>query len=534
MAVESATYISQLVDTNPVVGDPVGEGDDHLRLIKIVLKTQFSGLTGTTAITPSEAELNYVNGVTSAIQTQMDTKGVGDAVLSADQTWGGSQRGTPQTITQGTLIDLDTGNNFLWTPAAADELSFANETTGQSGFIKLINPSAYVITLGSEVKAVSTFATDVTTAGTYLITYFSDGTNVYVSASGGSSLMTLLQSGITKSLAVSYDIDNSLRFNESDEAYLSWTPSATATSSKIFTVSCWVKRGEVDDERRIFTAADDGASPEPRTDFGFLGTGALTIGINPTGSTWYSATGSPFYRDPSAWYHIVWSMDTSQGTPADRSTLYVNGVEVTDFLSNNLSAGTPIPQDSTVLLGQSGMLQTVGAYAAGVSGSSFDGYIAEFYFVDGVEYAPAIFAETSETTNQWIPLDSDDVKDAVTFGTNGFYQKYGGTPGSVDAFTSTGADTWTCPAGVTEIELLTVAGGAGGGYEQGGGGGAGGLVYDTSYTVVPGVVYDLSVGTNGGSTRSMVMLLPLVGTDSVLRICKCRRFHSQPSTFTRL
>jgi len=183
MAVESATYISQLVDTNPVVGDPVGEGDDHLRLIKIVLKTQFSGLTGTTAITPSEAELNYVNGVTSAIQTQMDTKGVGDAVLSADQTWGGSQRGTPQTITQGTLIDLDTGNNFLYTPAAADELSFANETTGQSGFIKLINPSAYVITLGSEVKAVSTFATDVTTAGTYLVTYFSDGTNVYVSAS---------------------------------------------------------------------------------------------------------------------------------------------------------------------------------------------------------------------------------------------------------------------------------------------------------------------------------------------------------------
>jgi hypothetical protein len=152
-------------------------------MIKYVLKTQFSGLSGTTAITPSEAELNYVDGVTSAIQTQIDTKGVGDAVLSADQSWSGSQRGTPQTITQGTLIDLDTGNNFLWTPAAADELSFTNETTGQSGFIKVINPSGYTITLGSEVKAVSTFATDVTTAGTYLVTYFSDGTNVYVSAS---------------------------------------------------------------------------------------------------------------------------------------------------------------------------------------------------------------------------------------------------------------------------------------------------------------------------------------------------------------
>jgi hypothetical protein len=109
--------------------------------------------------------------------------GSGVGKLATDASWSGSQRGTPQTITQGTLIDLDTGNNFLWTPAAADELSFANETTGQSGFIKVINPSAYVITLGSEVKAVSTFATDITTAGTYLVTYFSDGTNVYVSAS---------------------------------------------------------------------------------------------------------------------------------------------------------------------------------------------------------------------------------------------------------------------------------------------------------------------------------------------------------------
>ena len=193
MATENASYISELNAAYPADGDAVGEGGGtttgtgstrgHLNMIKYALKTQFSGLTGTTAITTSEAELNYVDGVTSAIQTQIDAKGVGDAVLSADQSWSGSQRGTPQTITEGTLIDLNTGNNFLYTPAAADELSFTNETTGQSGFIKLINPSGYTISLGSEVKAVSTFATDVTTAGTYLVTYFSDGTNVYVSAS---------------------------------------------------------------------------------------------------------------------------------------------------------------------------------------------------------------------------------------------------------------------------------------------------------------------------------------------------------------
>jgi hypothetical protein len=248
MGLETGTYISELVSANPTATDPISQGDDHLRLIKTVLKNQFSGLSGTTAVTSSGAELNILDGVTATyaelnyldittLGTSADSKAltqsaggvvtigstsgdqvlniashdlvdgglklagtlvtasatevnlldgktvIGDAVLATDQSWTGSQRGTPQTITQGTLIDLDTGNNFLYTPAAADELSFTNETTGQSGFIKLINPSAYVITLGSEVKAVSTFATDVTTAGTYLITYFSDGTNVYVSAS---------------------------------------------------------------------------------------------------------------------------------------------------------------------------------------------------------------------------------------------------------------------------------------------------------------------------------------------------------------
>ena len=65
MALETATYISQLTATNPTTSDSVAQGDDHLRMLKTVLKTQFSGLTGTTAIAASEAELNILDGVTS-------------------------------------------------------------------------------------------------------------------------------------------------------------------------------------------------------------------------------------------------------------------------------------------------------------------------------------------------------------------------------------------------------------------------------------------------------------------------------------
>jgi hypothetical protein len=247
MGLETASYISELVAANPTATDPISQGDDHLRLIKSVLQTQFSGLSGTTAVTSSGAELNILDGVTATyaelnyldittLGTSADSKAltqsaggvvtvgatsgnqvlniashdlvdgglklagtlvtasatevnlldgktvIGDAVLASDQSWSGSQRGTPSTVTDGTL-DLDTANNFLYTPAAADVLEFSNEETGQSGFIKLINPSGYAISLGSEVKAVSTFATDVSNAGTYLVTYFCDGSNVYVSAS---------------------------------------------------------------------------------------------------------------------------------------------------------------------------------------------------------------------------------------------------------------------------------------------------------------------------------------------------------------
>ena len=234
MGVETATYISQLSTTNPLGSDPISEGDQQIRLLKTVLQAQFSGLSGTTAVTASGAELNYndittlgtsedskvvtqsaggaiIVGATSGNQTLdvashdlvdgglklagtlvtasateinlLDGKSVvGDAVLATDQSWSGAQRGTPSAVTDGTL-DLNAANNFLYTPAANDDLEFSNETTGQSGFIKLINPSAYTISLGTEVKAVSTFSTDVSVAGTYLITYFSDGTNVYVSSS---------------------------------------------------------------------------------------------------------------------------------------------------------------------------------------------------------------------------------------------------------------------------------------------------------------------------------------------------------------
>lgn len=58
MSLENADFIAQLVQSNPEGSDPKSRGDDHLRLIKHVLQTQFFGFTDGIAITRKESEIN--------------------------------------------------------------------------------------------------------------------------------------------------------------------------------------------------------------------------------------------------------------------------------------------------------------------------------------------------------------------------------------------------------------------------------------------------------------------------------------------
>ena len=84
MALEDLTgtkYIDDLNASNPAAGDNVSEGDDHIRGIKNVLKVTLPNVTG--AVTPTHTELNYVDGVTSAIQTQLNAISANDWVTAA-------------------------------------------------------------------------------------------------------------------------------------------------------------------------------------------------------------------------------------------------------------------------------------------------------------------------------------------------------------------------------------------------------------------------------------------------------------------
>ena len=72
MAVDTAAYVGDFDTTKPSDSDPKSEGDNNFRQVKTAIKASFPNVTG--AVSASHTELSYVDGVTSAIQTQLDAK----------------------------------------------------------------------------------------------------------------------------------------------------------------------------------------------------------------------------------------------------------------------------------------------------------------------------------------------------------------------------------------------------------------------------------------------------------------------------
>lgn len=99
------------------------------------------------------------------------------------ETWTASQRGTVTTDNDGSF-NMNVTNNFVCTPTGTFALTFTNITAGQSGYVLLINTGGHAVTAAATTKVGTTFLTTVSAAGTYLLSYFSNGTNVYVTASG--------------------------------------------------------------------------------------------------------------------------------------------------------------------------------------------------------------------------------------------------------------------------------------------------------------------------------------------------------------
>jgi hypothetical protein len=128
------------------------------------------------------------SAVQTAVNTKYDSSDLGvtlqqydaqNAVTDAAQTFTVSQRGT-QTTDNDLSFDLDATNNFKSTPTGTGTLTFTNHTAGQSGNILLDNSGGHAISLAATTKGDANLATTISTAGTYWLSYYDDGTNAYV------------------------------------------------------------------------------------------------------------------------------------------------------------------------------------------------------------------------------------------------------------------------------------------------------------------------------------------------------------------
>ena len=223
-----------------------------------------------------------------------------------------------------------------------------------------------------------------------------------------------------------YEISNSLRFNDDDSPKVSRSISSSG-SARNATLSVWVKRGNLGTRQQIYSnkTADSGFSA---MNMYFYTDDKLYIDHH-DGSNNKSLYTTQVFRDVSAWYHIVHAIDTTTGTATNRLRLYVNGTEVTDFGTDQNPS-----QNADLAITNSTGDQSIGDDPRD-SNDLFDGYMAEYNFVDGTTLDPTYFGETNNN-GVWIPKKPN----VSSYGTNGFFLEFKQTGTSANS-SGIGADT---------------------------------------------------------------------------------------------
>tara|TARA_B100000963_G_scaffold173247_1_gene150708 strand:- start:794 stop:2227 length:1434 start_codon:yes stop_codon:yes gene_type:complete len=226
--------------------------------------------------------------------------------------------------------------------------------------------------------------------------------------------------------SAAYEVENSLRFNDGDSPKVSRSVSSSG-SARNATLSVWVKRGILGTRQQIYSnkTADSGFSA---MNMYFYTDDKLYIDHH-DGSNNKSLYTNQVFRDVSAWYHIVHTIDTTTGTATNRLRLYINGTEVTDFATDQNPS-----QNADLALSNSTGDQSIGDDPRD-NNDLFDGYMAEYNFVDGTTLDPTYFGETNDN-GVWIPKKPD----VSSYGTNGFYLEFKQTGTSANS-SGIGADT---------------------------------------------------------------------------------------------
>ena len=211
-------------------------------------------------------------------------------------------------------------------------------------------------------------------------------------------------------------IAKSCMFDDGSSNYLTRTQgSGSGDQKRKATFSWWFKRGSggFGAEICMFGAAS-GTKLMARFDT----SNRITLRLSNGGSEYQKITNRSF-EDTSKWYHCVWQIDASQSTATDRSILYVDGDRITSWSSDNN------PGQNTDVVGLAdGSTFRIGSNSHAV-GQIWDGYIAEFNYVDGSVVAPSVFGLTDTSTGRWIPK----ALSSITYGDEGLRLTFANSAG---------------------------------------------------------------------------------------------------------
>ena len=202
---------------------------------------------------------------------------------------------------------------------------------------------------------------------------------------------------------------------------------ATSYLTKIFssdsnldkwTLSMWVKRAGIGNNNALYGTYINGSNEET---IQFRSSDDIIWENYQSGSTKGKLLTNRLFRDPAAWYHLVFVWDSGNAEAGDRMRIYVNGVEETVF---NSDTNPSLNLDS--FLNSTSYANEIGA---AVSTEYFSGAMAHTHFCDGQAYAASDFGETDSTSGIWVAKTSP----SVTYGTNGFFLKYASGSSGTDS-----------------------------------------------------------------------------------------------------
>jgi len=225
-----------------------------------------------------------------------------------------------------------------------------------------------------------------------------------------------------------YAVKNSLRFRSSASANLQRTFAAAPTTRTKQTFSVWFKRGIFGVEQRLFDCYDSTSTYSTALYLNSSNQLQLDFG----GSSQNNVVTTQVFRDPSAWYHLVVYIDTTQATAANRIIFYINGSQVTSYATANYPAQNALSQWTI-----NNANNRLGSQWSGAG--YFDGYLAEVNFIDGQALTASSFG-TYDINGVWQPINYSG-----SYGTNGFHLTFGNTTSTTTLGydTSGNSNNWT-------------------------------------------------------------------------------------------